>query len=150
MKKMIWTKPQMHEVQFEANEYVSVCVTSNSILSSFTPDIDKEIWKSILDKGNSNSVKLSDLMFEYEGITERIGGDSLLTSESIANAMQGDTAYNSGTEHTLNAVWYTDNKENHNVTAAISNLNLLGKLFYTHDKQIFAASAFERSSDNWS
>lgn len=160
MKKMIWTKPQMHEVQFEANEYVSVCVSTNALLSrdqyiSIKPtfntgyDILDWILNNIFN-GYKEENAIEDCTFTYEGGYTFSGSEMPLagTNGIEIDSLQGDTTYNSGKVYDLLSIVHP--QYDGNLLESFDAASRPSKLFVSHDGRQFVSTGFERNSGAWS
>ena len=143
MKKMIWSMPQMHEVQFEANEYVSVCVTAASVLTKKNqlPPIEGVNWNQ-----NGVTVKYSNNVEYIIGNGNQQTGALELPFSTDDKSLQADTAFNSGAVYDVleyrngeNVVVFDDEQKKQ-----------IPQLFVAHDGQAFLSTGFTRTSGYWS
>ena len=146
MKKMTWSMPQMHEVQFEANEYVSICVTNTGLANIG----GVENW-GVADWATSGAQFNFGPLDESTDLTKVLTFSELkagyVDSEEDERVLAGDAEFNSGTVYELK-----------NVTNSIAN----GALESLTPKYLFVSASkdnprmflsnnpFTRAQGTWS
>ena len=94
MEMEVWVKPQMQEMTFAANEYVTACYAYGSSVISTTYDSD---WlnKYIIYKGETK--KIDEIDEIKQAFANAYGEDGALNSNFHGLSSDADHAYNSGT-----------------------------------------------------